>query len=232
MNRRLTTLPAVAGLAAAGLILAACGGDSDAEETPSPAESATEETASAEPSPSEDMATMAADVGDAVGPGCEALAEDLAAVAGEPLVSVAGMLPQLSTLASAVSGGLNPDVDVTEALSVGNITVFAPTDEAFEALDPATLEVLSTDMEALSGILTYHVVPELLGPDEIVGTQLTLGGEPVVVAGEPEALTINDANVICGGIAVADAQVYLIDTVLDPAQAPEAEATPEETASN
>ena len=99
----------------------------------------------------------------------------------------------------------------------------------------ATLDTLSTDAEALTSILTYHVVPGQLAPEEIAGTtQTTLEGSDVVVEGEPDALTVNEAGVICGGIAVADAQVYLIDAVLDPATAPVAEetATAEESATS
>ena len=231
MNRRLTTLPTIAGLAAIGLVLAACGSDDAAEETSSPAESSPPMTASPSeaPSPSAEatMTEEAAPAMDPVGPGCAALADSLASVAGQPLTSAVGGLPELSTLASAVSGGLNPDVDVTDALSVGNMTVFAPTNEAFEALDPATLETFGTDMAALSVLLNYHVVPELLTPEDIVGTQITLAGSAVAVEGEPDALTVNNATVVCGGIALADAQVYVIDAVLDPAAAPAVEETPD-----
>ncbi|HEX7301801.1 fasciclin domain-containing protein, partial [Lentzea sp.] len=66
-------------------------------------------------------------------------------------------------------------------------------------------------------ILTYHVVPGQISPDKIVGDQKTVETGTVKVSGTKDALKVNDANVICGGVHTANATVYLIDTVLLPA---------------
>jgi uncharacterized surface protein with fasciclin (FAS1) repeats len=69
----------------------------------------------------------------------------------------------------------------------------------------------------LSTILTYHVVPGQITPDEIAdSTQTTVQGGDVEVTGSGDNLKVNDANVICGGVQTANATVYLIDSVLMP----------------
>jgi uncharacterized surface protein with fasciclin (FAS1) repeats len=69
----------------------------------------------------------------------------------------------------------------------------------------------------LSTVLTYHVVPGRLSPDEIAGTtQTTVQGGDVEVTGSGDELQVNDASVICGGVQTANATVYLIDAVVMP----------------
>ena len=48
--------------------------------------------------------------------------------------------PLLTTLTAALSGKLNPNVNLVDTLNGGEFTVFAPTDEAFAKIDPATIE--------------------------------------------------------------------------------------------
>ena len=82
-----------------------------------------------------------------------------------------------------MSGQLNPDVDLVDTLNGDEFTVFAPVDDAFAKIDPATIESLKTDSATLSSILTYHVVPGQLSPDMVVGTQTTVQGGTVEVTG-------------------------------------------------
>ena len=103
--------------------------------------------------------------------------------------------------------------------SGGQFTVFAPTDDAFAKIDPATIEKLKTDSALLTSILTYHVVPGQAAPAQVVGEHKTVQGATLNVTGSGDALKVNDANVVCGGVTTTNAQVYLIDTVLmTPAQ--------------
>ena len=83
-------------------------------------------------------------------------------------------------------------------------------------IDAATLETLKTDDALLTKILTYHVIPGQIAPDKIVGSQTSVEKGAVTVTGTPDALKVNDANVICGGVKTANATVYLIDSVLMP----------------
>jgi uncharacterized surface protein with fasciclin (FAS1) repeats len=158
-----------------------------------------------------------------VGPGCAAYAQQnptgpgsVAGMAADPVAVAASNNPMLTTLTSAVSGKLNPGVNLVDTLNNGQYTVFAPTDQAFSKLDAATLDKLKTDAPLLNKILTYHVVNGQLSPDKVVGTHPTLQGATVNVTGSGNNLKVNNASVVCGGVQTANAVVYMIDTVLMP----------------
>lgn len=157
------------------------------------------------------------------GPGCGAYAEQVptgpgsvAGMANSPVAVAASNSPVLTTLASAVSGTLNPGVNLVDTLNGSEFTVFAPVDAAFAKIDPATIATLKMDAPLLTSILTYHVVPGQLDPSQVVGTQKTAEGAALTVTGVGDHLQVNGANVICGGIQTANATLYLIDTVLMP----------------
>jgi uncharacterized surface protein with fasciclin (FAS1) repeats len=158
-----------------------------------------------------------------VGPGCAAYAQQVPTGPGsvmgmamDPVATAAANNPMLTTLTKAVSGQLNPQVNLVDTLNGGQFTVFAPTDEAFAKIDPATIERLKTDAPLLTSILTYHVVPGQAAPDAVVGMHKTVQGADVTVTGNGADLKVNDASVVCGGVKTANATVYLIDTVLMP----------------
>ena len=73
-----------------------------------------------------------------------------------------------------------------------------------------------TDTATLTSILTYHVVPGQIAPDDIVGMHTTVQGSDLEVTGSGDELMVNGAMVICGGVQTANATVYLIDSVLMP----------------
>jgi uncharacterized surface protein with fasciclin (FAS1) repeats len=216
-NIRLGTL--AIGVAFIAFFGAGCGssdeGASEAGDTSTEAPAATTES-------SEDAA--AADpAADLVGPGCAGYAEQVPDGAGsvsgmaqDPVAVAAGNNPLLKTLVQAVSGKLNPKVNLVETLNGGEFTVFAPVDAAFAKIDPATINTLKSDSALLTKILTYHVVPGQLSPDQVVGQQATVEKGMVDVTGSGDNLKVNDANVICGGVHTANATVYLIDSVLMP----------------
>ena len=163
-----------------------------------------------------------------VGPGCAAYAEQnpegpgsVTGMAADPVTVAASNNPMLKTLTQALSGQLNPNVNLVDTLnSAPSLTVFAPTDEAFAKIDPATIERLKTDSALLTSILTYHVVEGQASPEQVVGVHKTMQGADVTVTAPnmmmPADLKVNDANVVCGGVQTANATVYLIDTVLMP----------------
>jgi len=204
------SLTAVAALGLAGCSSSGSATESDDETTMSDSPMATEDS----------MADPAADL---VGPGCAAYAEQVpdgsgsvAGMAQDPVAVAASNNPLLTTLVAAVSGQLNPEVNLVDTLNGDEFTVFAPVDDAFAKIDPATIETLKTDSELLTSILTYHVVPGQLSPDEVAGMQTTVQGGTVEVTGSGDDLMVNDAKVICGGVHTANATVYLIDSVLMP----------------
>ncbi|MCZ0726711.1 fasciclin domain-containing protein [Mycolicibacterium iranicum] len=158
-----------------------------------------------------------------VGPGCAAYVQQVPEGPGSvqgmamaPVATAAANNPLLTTLTKAVSGQLNPNVNLVDTLNGAEFTIFAPTDEAFAKIDPATIETLKTNSELLTNILTYHVVPGQAAPDAVVGEHATVQGAKVNVTGTPDHLMVNNASVVCGGVQTANATVYLIDTVLMP----------------
>ncbi|MBF6143766.1 fasciclin domain-containing protein [Nocardia elegans] len=158
-----------------------------------------------------------------VGPGCKAYAEQVPTgpgsvegMAQDPVATAASHNPMLTTLTAAVSGKLNPQVNLVDTLNGGQFTVFAPTDDAFAKLPPATVDSLKTDSATLTKILTYHVVPGQIAPDAIAGEHKTVEGGMVNVTRSGDTIKVNDASVVCGGVKTANATVYLIDTVLMP----------------
>jgi uncharacterized surface protein with fasciclin (FAS1) repeats len=156
-----------------------------------------------------------------VGPGCTAYANQVpsgpgsvAGMSGDPVAVAASNNPMLTTLTAALSGKLNPQVNLVDTLDNGQFTVFAPTDQAFSKLDAATLDSLRTNAPLLTKILTYHVVPGQLSPAQVAGTHNTVQGAPLTVLGN--GMQVNNASVVCGGVQTANATVYMIDTVLMP----------------
>jgi uncharacterized surface protein with fasciclin (FAS1) repeats len=202
---------------AAAIALSAC--------SPMSSGSTTEETTA--PSTSEETMAPETEMDPAanlVGTGCAAYAEavpdgagSVAGMAQDPVATAASNNPILTTLVASVSGQLNPDVNLVDTLNGDEFTVFAPVDDAFAKIDPATIETLKTDSTLLTSILTYHVIPGQILPDDIDGTHTTVNGADLEVTGSGDNIMVNgQAAVICGGVQTANATVYLIDTVLMP----------------
>ncbi len=197
---------------------AACGSDDSNADTASDPK-----TPMTSDSPADEGMDPAADL---VGPGCADYAAavpdgdgSVAGMAEDPVAVAASNNPLLKTLVAAVSGKVNPKVDLVDTLNGGEFTVFAPVDDAFKAKAVAdALPALQKPKNAglLTSILTYHVVPGQLAPADVTGNQKTVQGGTVKVTGSGDSLKVNGANVICGGVKTANATVYLIDQVLMP----------------
>ena len=219
--RTLKKIIATTTVVSALALSAACGADEPADTA-----AADSTTQAEEPMEEESMDDMADPAANLVGPGCadyaEAVPDGAGSVEGmaqDPVAVAASNNPLLTTLVAAVSGQLNPKVDLVDTLNGDEFTVFAPVDEAFAQRPEETVNMLAKPKNAdqLSSILTYHVVPGQITPDELAGTsQATVQGAEVEVSGEGDSLMVNGANVICGGVQTANATVYLIDSVLLP----------------
>jgi uncharacterized surface protein with fasciclin (FAS1) repeats len=138
----------------------------------------------------------------------------LQALAQDPVATAASTTPQLSTLVTAVQ-----QADLVDTLnSAEGITVFAPVNDAFGALPKATLDKALGDPKGLlTTVLTYHVVPGQLAPDQLAGSHKTLQGATLEVSGSGEDFTVNgNSSVVCGNVKTANATIYLIDQVLLP----------------
>ncbi len=223
MNVRTRTSYAVAGLAAfATLGLAACSSSNDDSSGSQPSDSEMS-TPMSTPSDMSGGASTVAAAADLVGPGCAAYAKQVPTGAGsvqgmstDPVAVAASNNPLLTTLTAAVSGKLNPKVNLVDTLDGSEFTVFAPVDDAFKKIPTKTIDSLKTDDKTLTSILTYHVVPGQLSPDQVDGSHKTVEGSTVKVTGSGDDLMVDGAKVICGGVHTANATVYLIDSVLMP----------------
>ncbi|MFI1371891.1 fasciclin domain-containing protein [Streptomyces longwoodensis] len=215
-----TRIRRTAGLFAAAavlpLALTACSSDSKDSDTSG---SSSKASASATQG-SDDMggSTASASMDQPFGPACSAVPKDGAGsfdgMAKDPVATAASHNPALSTLVTAVQkAGL---VDTLN--NAQDITVFAPTNDAFAKIPKATLDKVLNDKAQLTKILTYHVVGQKLTSKDLEnGSFDTLEKSKVTTAGSGESYTVNDsAKVVCGNVKTANANVYIIDTVLMP----------------
>ncbi|WP_156925863.1 fasciclin domain-containing protein [Glycomyces arizonensis] len=214
-NRLMTRAGALAVAAGCAIALAACSSDEDPEDTGSEEATSSEESTMAE-EPTEDEMAMSGEFGDA----CSAVPAtgegSFEGMADDPVATAATNNPVLSTLVSAVT-----EAELVDTLnSAEDITVFAPTNDAFAAIPAEDLEAVMADKEQLTNILTYHVVGEEITPEELgtAGPFTTLQGDTIEVEGSGEDFTVNgSARVVCGNVQTANATVYIIDGVLMPA---------------
>ncbi|WP_405782224.1 fasciclin domain-containing protein [Streptomyces sp. NBC_00859] len=152
------------------------------------------------------------------GPGCATVPKNGAGsfngMAKDPVATAASNNPALSTLVTAVKkAGL---VDTLN--NAQNITVFAPTNDAFNKIPKAQLDKVLNDKAMLTKILTYHVVGKKLTPKMLEkGSYPTLEKSNLTTSGSGVSYKVNDAsNVVCGNVPTANATVYIVDSVLMP----------------
>jgi len=221
--RTINRIAAATAVVSALALTAACGGGDSSAATSGDKASSAAPSAPKSSMSSSDMADPATDL---VGPGCADYAKAVPNGAGsvqgmaqDPVATAASNNPLLKTLVAAVSGKLNPKVNLVDTLNGGDFTVFAPVDDAFAKLPKKTVKALSTPAGAktLQTVLTYHVVPGQLTPDQIDGSHKTVQGGTVKVTGSGNDIKVNGStSVICGGVKTANATVYLVDNVLMP----------------
>ncbi|MFC8534182.1 fasciclin domain-containing protein [Streptomyces sp. NPDC057249] len=192
------------------LALTACSDDSK--------DSASGSSASSAKAPASPSAEKSADMDKPFGPACASVpksgAGSFTGMAKDPVATAASNNPALSTLVTAVKkAGL---VDTLN--NAQNITVFAPTNDAFAKVPKADLDKLLADKAALTKVLTYHVVGQKLTPEQLEkGSFETLEKGELTTSGSDMTYTVNDASkVVCGNVPTANATVYIVDTVLMP----------------
>ncbi|MCO8129047.1 fasciclin domain-containing protein [Acidimicrobiia bacterium EGI L10123] len=216
----------VAGLALSlSLVAAACGDDDDTDTSAdAPVEETTDEM-------TEDMGDeSAAPVdsaeacdADAIVAAVEGGPEEgtLAGMTDDPVGTAASSNPVLTTLVTAVT-----EAELVDTLnSAEALTVFAPTDCAFAALDPATLEAALADPSGLlTQVLGFHVIAgeQLSAADLADVTELeTFTGETLEISVDGDTVSVGggQANVVVPDIQTANATVHLIDSVMLPPSA-------------
>ena len=129
----------------------------------------------------------------------------------------AGMFGTL--IAAAKAAGL------VDALSNGeNLTVFAPTDEAFAALPAGTVESLMKpeNKAKLAAVLSYHVLPRKLVSNQLPGRTIHVktikaGGDKMLSVTKANGrVTVDQANVVKADIQADNGVIHVIDKVLLP----------------
>ena len=203
------------------ITLSACGSDDSAGSSAS----ADTGSSSASSEATESSAMPATD--EPFGAGCSAVPTEgegsFTGMTDDPVATAASNNPALSTLVQAVTAAnLGDTLNTTD-----DITVLAPANPAFEAVPADALNGLLADTAALTTVLTHHVIPGRLTPEELAGTHTTLNNDEVTIEGSGENFTVamegtvvgTEASVICGNVQTANATVYIIDQVLKPAAA-------------
>ena len=131
------------------------------------------------------------------------------------IVSIASGSPDHTTLVAALKAA---DY-VTSVAASGPLTVFAPTNAAFEALPPGALDDLlkPENADALRNVLKYHVTTSSLSAASLQNGQVLgmANGGKTTIAREGEALSINGAKVVAS-IPASNGMVHVIDAVLLP----------------
>jgi uncharacterized surface protein with fasciclin (FAS1) repeats len=104
----------------------------------------------------------------------------------------------------------------------GEFTLFAPTDTAFAALPPGTVQSLLNDVPALKNILLYHVLGgrEALSGLIYKSTAETLQGTPLLVVQEGTKVLVNRQQMMLPWLWAGNGTIYPIKGVLLPPAGP------------
>ncbi len=132
----------------------------------------------------------------------------------QTVVEIAASNDDFSTLVTAVS-----KAGLVETLSgPGPFTVFAPTNAAFDKLPEGTIESLLNDKDALTDVLTYHVVPGKIMAADVVtmSNATTVQGQDLAITVDGNIVQINNASVVQPDIEASNGVIHVIDTVLLP----------------
>jgi len=148
--------------------------------------------------------------------------EDAAAAAAEPataqdIIGTAAAAGSFNTLAAALTAA-----GLVETLQgAGPFTVLAPTDEAFAKIPEADLQALLADKDALTKVLTYHVIAGNVPSSDVVNLTeaTTVEGRKITIAVVDGKVVINgNSTVVTPDVAASNGVIHVIDAVLMPPQ--------------
>jgi uncharacterized surface protein with fasciclin (FAS1) repeats len=119
--------------------------------------------------------------------------------------------------------------NITQLLTVGNYTIFAPDDAAFSKVDASTLARWQNNTTELSNVLWYHIVPKKLLSSNFTGsgTLATVNGYSLPYSVNGTTLKVDNATVTKPDINATNGVIHVIDSVMIP---PTANATASATA--
>jgi len=137
-----------------------------------------------------------------------------AQMATKDIVTTAVEAGSFTTLAAALeAAGL---VEVLQG--EGPFTVFAPTDEAFAKLPAGTVEALLADKEALTRVLTYHVVPGRVTSSDVVhlSQARTVAGLDASIEVRSGEVYVAGAKVVGPDVQASNGVIHVVDSVMLP----------------
>lgn len=184
---------ALAAVVATSLFVAACGSDEDtAVTTVAPAE------------------TMAPEPDETMAPSTDAPAE-----LGD-IVAIASGNEDFSTLVAAVTAA-----GLVETLQgEGPFTVFAPTNDAFDALPAGLVDklLLPENKDILVQILTYHVVSgKVMAADVAAGDVPSVEGSNITISVDGGTVMLNGSStVVATDVEASNGVIHVIDAVILP----------------
>jgi uncharacterized surface protein with fasciclin (FAS1) repeats len=130
------------------------------------------------------------------------------------IVEAALATQALSTLADLVIAA-----NLVDALNApGDLTVFAPTNDAFAAIPEPVLNAIGSDVDVLTAVLTYHVVAESERPRKFrrANEVESLAGQALFINVDRGGVRVNQSNVDCQAVETTNGTVWVIDSVLLP----------------
>ena len=204
-------------LVVSSLVLASCGGDDDetTATTAAPATSAAAETTAAAVETTEAPATTeaAVETTEAAVETTDAAPETTEAAIGT-IVDVLTERGTFTTLLTAVEAA-----GLTETLNSGELTLLAPTDEAFAKVDPAALDALLADPATLATVLQGHVIgiAQEASSIGIFSNLITVAGTSIPVTNDGTTITVGGATIVEADIPADNGLIQVIDTVILPA---------------
>jgi transforming growth factor-beta-induced protein len=163
--------------------------------------------------------------------GAEVVTTDIECSNGVIHVIDAVMIPKPNIVETAVADDrfetlvaalVAADLAITLGDENTDFTVFAPTDDAFDALPAGTLDALLAEPEGeLTDILLYHVVSGRLMASDVAaaGSLETLEGSMLTVTATDDGVEVDGASVVIADIECSNGVIHVIDAVMLPPEA-------------
>lgn len=142
----------------------------------------------------------------------QAIADSIARLP-KPIAQVVSTTPELSTLLAALNAG-----ELANALS-DTLTVFAPTNEAFGAVQKTVDMLLKAENKSkLQNVLKYHVVAGTYKAADLTDGMMltTLQGEKLKVTVKDGKVTVGGAEVTKADVEVSNGVVHVVNKVVVP----------------
>lgn len=131
------------------------------------------------------------------------------------LAAIVSATDELSMLETALgAAGLLQAIQLP-----GSLTLFAPTNAAFEALPDAQLQALLNTTGDVAAVMQYHLVADTALADDLVrlGAALSTSSQPLTITvAANSAVLVNNAQVVQADIVATNGVIHLIDAVLLP----------------